>query len=156
MIIFIIVFSEMRLMFICFSFSFSVLCKSAAEQVYVRFETKFVFLWRLFCLTITHGFLFGPKCPNGICFVILFFFVSASACRIQQVGIYKSRRTKKKAQVFGERSMQIPMLCLAHSAYTRRAEMLQGRKGPVGPMHGQLAIKQITCLATDSLPLRGA
>lgn len=63
----------MRLMFICFSFSFSVLCKSAAEQVYVRFETNFVFLWRLFCLTITHGFLFGPKCPNGICFVILFF-----------------------------------------------------------------------------------
>lgn len=95
MIIFIVVFSEMRLMFICFSFSFSVLCKSAAEQVYVRFETNFVFLWRLFCLTITHGFLFGPKCPNDICFVILF-FVSASACRIQQVGIYKSRRTKKR------------------------------------------------------------
>jgi len=52
--------------------------------------------------------------------------------------------------------MQIPRLCPAHGAYTRPAEMVQGRKGPVGPMHSQLAIKQITCLATDSLPLRGA
>lgn len=155
MIIFIVVFSEMRLMFICFSFSFSVLCKSAAEQVYVRFETNFVFLWRLFCLTITHGFLFGPKCPNDICFVILFLFLPRLVV-FNRWAFTRAAAQKKKTQVFGERSMQIPMLCLAHSAYTRRAEMLQGRKGPVGPMHGQLAIKQITCLATDSLPLRGA